>query len=262
MPRFAANISTMFPELAPAERFMAAHRAGFDAVEYLMPYGHDIDELKSLLRDAELEIILLNTSVGDGAKGERGLAAVPGREDDFRMIFDQALDYAAGLDVGMVHVMAGVIPEGIAEAACDEVFVRNLQNVSTAAADAGVMLLIEPLNTRDVPGYLHTDSDHARRIIEAVDRDNVRMQFDLYHLQIMEGDLGAGLERHLDIIGHVPFSSVSGRHEPQHGEVNLPFLFNRLDELDYAGWVGCEYRPKGETLEGLTWAEPYGIRAR
>ena len=262
MPRFAANLTTMFTELEPAERFMAAHQAGFDAVEYLSPYGHSISDLKSLLSDAQLEMILLNTSVGDGAKGERGLAAVPGREDDFRAIFDQALEYASALGVGMIHVMAGVVPDGVTIADCDATFVANLQAVAPDAAANGVTLLIEPLNTRDVPGYLHTDSAHARRIIDAVAIDNVRMQFDFYHLQIMEGDLGEGLKRHLDVVGHVQFSSVPGRHEPQHGEVNLPFLFNRLDELGYTGWVGCEYRPKTTTPEGLTWAKPYGIEPR
>ena len=262
MPRFAANLTTMFTELEPSERFIAAHRAGFDAVEYLIPYGHRIGELKELLKAAQLEMILLNTSVGDGAKGECGLGAVPGREQDFHTIFDEALEYASALGVGMIHVLAGVVPDGVAPAACDEIFVKNLQSVAGDAAANGVTLLIEPLNTRDVPGYLHTDSDHARRIIDAVGCENVRMQFDFYHLQIMEGDLYEGLKRHLDVIGHVQFSSVSGRHEPQYGEVNLPFLFERLDEIGYKGWVGCEYQPKTSTIEGLTWALPYGIEPR
>lgn len=262
MPRFAANLTTMFTELEPSERFIAAHQAGFDAVEYLMPYGHQIDELEELLKAAQLEMILLNTSVGDGAKGECGFGAVPGREQDFHTIFDEALEYASALGVGMIHVLAGVVPDGVAPAACDEIFVKNLQSVAGDAAANGVTLLIEPLNTRDVPGYLHTDSDHARRIIDAVGRDNVRMQFDFYHLQIMEGDLYEGLKRHLDVIGHVQFSSVQGRHEPQYGEVNLPFLFEGLDEIGYKGWVGCEYRPKTSTIEGLTWALPYGIEPR
>ena len=259
MPRFAANLTTMFTELEPKDRFIAARQAGFDAVEYLMPYGHRIDELKELLESAQLEMILLNTSVGDSEKGECGLAALPGREQDFRGLFDQALEYASALDVEMIHVLAGVVPDGVTPAACDAVFTKNLQSIAGDAAASGVTLLIEPLNTRDVPGYLHTDSDHARRIIDAVDRDNVRMQFDFYHLQIMEGDLHEGLKRHLDVIGHVQFSSVPNRHEPQYGEVNLPFLFERLDEMGYKGWVGCEYQPKTTTIEGLVWALPYGI---
>ena len=155
-----------------------------------------------------------------------------------------------------------LVPQGVRPEACDEVFVANLKSVAKVAAAKGVRLLLEPLNTQDVPGYLHTRTAHTRRIIEAVGSDNVRMQYDLYHMQIMEGNLAEGLRRNWDIIGHIQFSSVPGRHEPQHGEVNVPFMFDVIDQLGYKGWIGCEYGPKTTTLEGLVWGKPYGIGPR
>ena len=262
MPRFAANLTTMFTELEPKDRFLAAYNAGFDAVEYLAPYGHDISELRSLLQDAQLSMILLNTGIGDGQKGERGLAALPGRESDFESLFEQALTYASALQVEMIHVMAGVVPENSNATICENTFIANLKKVAPIAAREKIKLLIEPLNTQDVPGYLHTNSGHAARIISAVNEPNVRMQFDFYHLQIMEGNLGKNLENHWDSIGHIQFSSVPGRHEPQHGEVNLPFLFAKLDDMGYTGWIGCEYGPKHGTQDGLGWAAAYGIKPR
>jgi hydroxypyruvate isomerase len=262
MPKFAANLSTMFTELEVPKRFRAARDVGFDTVEFLRPYANPVAEVKRWLDEAGLKMILLNTSPGDPDKGERGLAALPGREADFRKVFDQALDYAVGLGAGMIHVMAGLVPQGGRPEAYDEVFVANLKSVAKGAAAKGVGLLLEPLNTQDVPGYLHTRTAHTRRIIEAVGSDNVRMQYDLYHMQIMEGNLAEGLRRNWDIIGHIQFSSVPGRHEPQHGEVNLPFLFEVIDQLDYKGWIGCEYGPKTTTLEGLVWGKPYGIGSR
>jgi hydroxypyruvate isomerase len=262
MPKFAANLSTMFTELEPPQRFRAARDVGFDTVEYLRPYTYPIAEVKRWLDEARLRMILLNTSPGDPDKGERGLAALPGREKDFRKVFDQALDYAVGLGAGMIHVMAGVVPQGTRPEACDEVFVANLKSVAKVAKAKGVRLLLEPLNLQDVPGYLHTRTAHTRRIIEAVGSDNVFMQYDLYHMQVMEGNLAEGMRRNWDIIGHIQFSSVPGRHEPQHGEVNIPFLFDVIDGLGYKGWIGCEYGPKTTTLEGLVWGKPYGIGPR
>jgi hydroxypyruvate isomerase len=262
MPKFAANLSTMFTELDVPQRFRAARDVGFDRVEFLRPYAWPVAEVKRWHDEAGLEMILLNTSPGDPDTGERGLAALPGREADFRKIFDQALDYATRLGAGMIHVMAGLVPQGVRPEACDETFVANLKSVAKVAAAKGVRLLLEPLNTQDVPGYLHTRTAHTRRIIEAVGSDNVRMQYDLYHMQIMEGNLAEGLRRNWDIIGHIQFSSVPGRHEPQHGEVNLPFMFDVIDQLGYTGWIGCEYGPKTTTLEGLVWGKPYGIGPR
>lgn len=262
MPKFAANLSTMFTELEAPERFQAAAAVGFDTVEFLRPYGYPIEEVKQWLADAGQRMILLNTSPGDADAGERGLAAIPGREADFRETFDQALAYASGLGAGMMHVMAGVVPDGVRPEACDEVFIANLKEAAPIAKEKGVRLMLEPLNLQDVPGYLHTRTAHTRRIIEAVGSDNVFLQYDLYHMQVMEGNLAETMRRHWDVIGHIQFSSVPGRHEPQHGEVNIPFMFDVIDDLGYDGWIGCEYGPKTTTLEGLSWGKPYGLGPR
>ena len=259
MPRFAANLSMMFPELEEARRFEAARKAGFTACEFLRPYNNPIADVKRWLDDAGMELVLLNSPMGNPDAGERGLGALPGRQADFRASLEQALDYANGLGAGMMHLMAGVVPEGVSRDVSERTFIENVAEASETAKRRGVRLMLEPLNARDVPGYLHSTSKQARHIIEASGADNVFLQYDLYHLQIMQGDLVEGLKENMDIIGHIQFSSVPGRHEPQYGEVNMPHCFDAIDTLGYSGWVGCEYRPKGDTLEGLTWAYPYGI---
>lgn len=262
MPKFAANLSMMFSELEPPDRFRAAREVGFTAVEFLRPYSYPVADVRQWLGDAGLQMVLINAPMGDAEAGERGLAALPGRQSAFRESLELALEYATGLDVGMVHVLAGAVPEGAPAGAYEEVFVENLRFAADLARERGVTLLLEPLNTRDAPRYLHTTTAQSRRLIEAVDRDNLFIQYDLYHMQIMEGDLVEGIRRNLDLIRHIQFSSVPGRHEPQFGEVNLPYVFDAIDALGYAGWVGCEYRPLGDTLAGLSWAKPYGIGPR
>ena len=262
MPRFAANLSTMFPELPLAERFRAARETGFRAVEVLRPYDHPVAEVKGWLDAAGLELILINTLPGDPDAGERGLAALPGREADFRAIFDQALEYATGLGAGMIHVLAGVVPDGVPAETCEAIFIENLREAAPRAGAAGVRLMLEPLNLRDAPGYLHTNTRHTRRLIEQAGIANLFLQYDLYHMQIMEGDLAEGIRRNRDLIGHIQFSSVPGRNEPQFGEVNAAFMFDAIDAVGYDGWVGAEYTPKGETLEGLSWGRPYGLGPR
>ena len=259
MPRFAANLSMMFPELEVPQRFQAARDAGFEAAEFLFPYTVPVADMRQWLDDAGLQLLLINSPPGDYEAGERGLAALPGREGAFRESLDLALDTATGLGAGMVHLMAGVVPAGVPAAACEDVFIENLKVATEAAKAKGVALLLEPLNTRDVPGYLHTDTAHTRRIIEAVRSDNLFLQFDLYHMQIMQGDLVEGIRRDFDLIRHIQFSSVPGRHEPQHGEVALPFVFDAIDAMGYTGWIGCEYAPKDDTLAGLSWGKPYGL---
>jgi hydroxypyruvate isomerase len=259
MPRFNANISMMFPELEEPARFEAAHKAGFTAVEFLRPYNHPIAEMRRWLDDAGLEMVLINSPMGNPEAGERGLGSLPGRQADFRASLEQALDYANGLGAGRIHLMAGLVPEGVSREASEATFIENVREASGTAKKRGVRLMLEPLNARDAPGYLHSTSKQARRIIEASGADNVFLQYDLYHLQIMQGDLVEGLKANMDIIGHIQFSSVPGRHEPQYGEVNMTHCFEAIDALGYDGWVGCEYRPKAGTLEGLTWAHPYGI---
>ena len=259
MPRFAANLTTMYPEFEVPRRFEEAAADGFRAVEFLFPYNFPIADISNWLQASDLKLILINTPLGDIAAGERGLGALPGREADFRKAFDLALSYASELGAGMIHVMAGNVPATHTPADCEQVFIENLQHVAPLAQAAGITLLLEPLNTQDLPNYLHTSSNHACQIIERAGCDNIRLQFDFYHLQIMQGNLGAGLKRHLDTIGHIQFSSVPGRHEPQHGEVNAPFLFDLVDEVGYDGWIGCEYRPLTTTAEGLSWAADYGL---
>jgi hydroxypyruvate isomerase len=261
MPRFAANVSLMFQELEVPQRFAAAGEAGFKAVEFLRPYAHPIRDVQGWLKDARLQLILINAPSGDPAADERGLAALPGRHHAFRESFERALDYATELGAGMIHVLAGVVPEGADEAAYEATFVENMGRAAQVAKAQGVRLLLEPLNTRDVPGYLHTSTARTRELIEAVGSDNLFLQYDLYHMQIMQGDLVENLRHNLDIVGHIQFSSVPGRHEPQYGEVNVPHVFEAIDAMGYEGWVGCEYTPKHGTLEGLSWAKPYSIGA-
>ncbi len=258
MPRFAANVSTMFPDLPVADRFRAARELGFSAVEFLFPYAHSAAEIKAWLGDAEMRMILLNTPLGDVAKGERGLAAVPGREADFRVDFDRALEYAVHIGVPMIHVMAGVVDESQRKRA-SATLTENVRAAADRAAGHGIDILLEPLNTEDTPGYFLTRTRETREVIQAANRDNVRLQFDFYHRQIMEGNLGRRLAENLDVIGHIQFSSVPGRHEPQHGEINMDYLFAACDRLGYRGWVGCEYRPKTTVCEGLTWGAAYGL---
>ncbi|MDA1323132.1 MAG: TIM barrel protein [Proteobacteria bacterium] len=261
MPKFAANLSTMFPELEPPARFRAAARAGFKAVEFLRPYDWPQKEVRGWLDDNGLKFLLLNTLGRGTATGDPGASIIPGREAQFREIFDLALDYVTALGGSMIHVTAGAVPDGLTVEACERTFVGNLKAVSALAADAGITLMLEPLNTQSVPGYLHTDTAHTRRIIEAVGAPNVKLQYDFFHMQIMQGNHVETLAASLDIIGHIQFSSVPGRHEPQYGELNFSYLFEYLDQMGYDGWVAGEYGPKGDSWDGLSWAVPYGFNA-
>ncbi len=257
MPRFAANLSLMFPELEPAKRFQAARDAGFLAVEYLRPYEFALEDVRRWKDDAGLELILLNSPAGNAQAGERGLGALPDRQADFREGLEMTLEYAAGLGARMVHLMAGVVPEGARSEEYEAIFVENLRYAAPLAKQRGVMLLLEPLNQRDVPGYLHSTTEQARHLIKAAATDNVFLQYDIYHMQIMQGDIVEGIRSNLDIIRHIQFSCVPGRHEPQYGELNMRYVFDRIDEMGYDGWLGAEYAPLNGTVEGLTWSHPY-----
>ena len=259
MPKFAANLSFLFQELEFLDRFEAARRAGFQAVEYLFPYDHPPAEIAARLDDNGLSQALFNLSPGDWDAGERGLAALPGREDDFRRSVDTALRYADALGCRRLHVLAAIVPDGADARACEDAYVANLSHAADAFGREGIRALIEPLNTTDNPGYLLSTAGHAQRVIEAVGSPNLFLQYDLYHRQIMEGGLAAGFARHREIIAHVQIAGVPGRHEPDVGEINYPYLFDMLDAAGYDGWVGCEYRPRGGTLDGLGWLAPYGI---
>jgi hydroxypyruvate isomerase len=259
MPRFAANISTMFTDRPFPDRIEAAAALGFKAVECQFPYVAEAAELKARLAASEVSLVLLNTPPGDFAAGERGLAALPGRQADFEAALDQALAYAGTLACPMIHVMAGVQPAGASREDCLRVFRANLRRAAEACARAGRTALIEPINTRDIPGYLLNTPAEGAALIAELDQPSLKLQFDFYHAQIMTGDLAKSFERHQGITAHVQIAGVPERHEPDIGEVNYNYLFDLLDRLGYSGWVGCEYFPAGGTEEGLGWAYRYGI---
>ena len=238
----------MFTEVPLRNRFAIAAQSGFRAVEIQAPYEEPPVSLAERVKEAEVEVVLINTPVA--------LAAVPGEEEAFHAGFERALEYANELSCRQIHCLAGRTDRSDAH----DTFVGNVRWAAQQSAAHDIDILLEPLNTTDNPGYFLTGSEQARQIIEAVDCENVRLQCDFYHLQIMEGHLSETLTRHFDVIGHIQISGVPGRHEPDvKQEINYPYLLQLIDELGYDGWVGCEYRPRCDTLEGLTWAQPYGI---
>jgi hydroxypyruvate isomerase len=257
MPRFSANLTLMFGEVPFLERFAAAARAGFGAVEFVSPYDFPAEEIAARLRADALAVSVFNLPPGDWAKGERGIACLPDRRDDFAAGVERAISYARLLGCDRLHAMAGIRPAGVAEPELRATYVANLRIAAAALAREGLTLLVEAINTRDMPGYYLTTSRQALEVMDEVGAPNLRFQFDVYHLQIMEGDLAPTLERHLDRIGHVQVADTPGRHEPGTGEINYAFLLRHLDRLGYRGWVGCEYRPLGATEAGLGWMTPY-----
>lgn len=257
MPRFAANISTLYPEHPLLARVGAAARDGFAAIEVQAPYAADADELRRALVDARMRIVLMNAPQGDVGAGERGLAAIPGQEERFESSIAQALDYARTVGARRIHVMAGR-PEAVGPDEAARVYLRNLAYACDELRPHGICVTIEPINTRDMPGYFLTLAQQAAEVIVALHKDNLALQFDCYHAQIMAGDLARHLERHFPVIGHVQIAGVPDRQEPDRGEINYPYLFGLLDRLGYSGWVGCEYRPSrggeaGGTSAGLGW---------
>jgi len=268
MPRFAANLSMLYPELAFVDRFGAAARDGFKAVEFLFPYEHPPAVLQAQLQAHGLQQVLFNAPPGDWAAGERGLASLPGREAEFQRGIHLALEYAAALDCSRIHVMAGVLPEGVQREALlpayTHTFVNNLRWAAAQAATHKVQVLIEPINTRDMPRYFLNRQDQAHDIVHTVAASNLLVQMDLYHCQIVEGDVATKLRHYLPTgrVGHIQIAGVPKRHEPDTGELNYPYLFALLDELGYTGWVGCEYRPRlgvqpGGTTAGLAWLKAW-----
>jgi 2-dehydrotetronate isomerase len=253
MPRFAANLSMMYQEHAFLERFGAAAKDGFEAVEVQFPYTYPAAELRARLTEHGLTQALFNGPPGNSDAGERGLASVPGREDEFRRGVGNALDYARVLGNECVHLMAGLIRPGEERARQRETYVRNLDYAAKEAAAAGVTIVIEPINGRDIPGYFLNRQDEAHAICAEVGAPNLKVQMDFYHCQIVEGDLAMKFRQYIAGIGHVQVAGVPGRHEPDSGEINYPYLFELMDELGYSGWVGCEYRPRGGTSAGLGW---------
>jgi hydroxypyruvate isomerase len=258
MPKLAANLSMLFPDLGFLDRFAAARAQGFQAVECLFPYAFDAREMAARLADHGLKFVLFNTAPGDFARGERGLAALPGRKEEFRRSFEAALAYAEALSCNRLHFMAGVVPADADRTACRACFLDNLAWAAGLARRQAILLLLEPLNTLDVPGYLLPTIPAALAIMDELRLDNLFLQFDAYHTQMSQGRLADNLRKHFPRIRHIQISGVPGRHEPDAGqEINYAYLLPFIDELGYDGWVGCEYNPKGDTVAGLAWARPW-----
>jgi hydroxypyruvate isomerase len=258
VPRFAANVTLLYPDVPLRDRVAAAARDGFTAVEVQFPYELAAAEMRRALRDARVGLVLLNAPAGAAASGERGLAALPGREADFRRSVEQGLDYARQAGARCMHVMAGVAPVGAPPDECLQAYLRNLAWAGAAAKPYGVTVTIEPINARDIPGYFLCRLQQAADVLAALQNDNVGLQFDAYHVQVMEGDLARNLARHFASIRHVQVAGAPDRNEPDTGEIHYPHLFRLLDDLGYRGWVGCEYRPSrgaapGGTSAGLGW---------
>jgi hydroxypyruvate isomerase len=257
MSKLAANLTMLFGEVDFLDRFEAAARAGFRGVEFLFPYAYEAQALKGRLRDHGLVQVLHNLPAGNWAGGERGIACFPDRVDEFRAGVDQAIEYANALGCDQVNCLAGILPSAVDPAAARETLVQNLRYAAPRLKAAGVALLIEPLNTRDVPGFFLSGTGQAIEIIDAVASDNLWLQYDIYHMQIMEGDVAPAIERMLPRIRHMQLADVPGRHEPGTGEIDFGSLLTRIDRIGYAGWIGCEYIPKADTTAGLGWAAPY-----
>jgi hydroxypyruvate isomerase len=254
MPRFAANLTFLFTEVPFLDRFAAAARAGFKAVEYMSPYEHPADEIAARLAENGLEQVLFNLPPGDWAGGERGIAVLPDRTEEFRAGVARALGYARTLNCPQVNCLVGIVPAGLDPARAEETLVSNLAYAAGALGAAGIRLLIEPINdVVDIPGFFLTRTRQALAIIDRVGSDNLRVQYDVYHMQVMEGDLARTIAANLKRIGHIQVADNPGRHEPGTGEINYPFLFDHIDRLGYDGWIGCEYRPVETTAAGLGW---------
>ncbi len=265
MPQFAANLSMMYTEHAFLDRFKAAADDGFDAVEFLFPYAHAASEIANRLADHGLAQVLFNAPPGDFAAGERGIACLAERRSEFhRGFLDQALPYALALKCPRLHVMAGLMPAGIERAELRAVYLENLAWAAREAAAAGIDVLIEPINKRDIPGYLLNRQDDAHETLDEIGAANLKVQMDLYHCQIVEGDVAMKLRKYLPTgrVAHLQIAGVPDRHEPDRGELNHPYLFDLIDQLGWQGHIGCEYRPRAGTSAGLGWLRDYRTTAQ
>lgn len=257
MPKFAANLTMMFNEVDLLDRFAAARAAGFKGVEYLFPYAFEVDELAARLKDNGLVQVLHNLPPGDWDAGERGIAVIAGRKDEFRAGIDKAIAYATKLDVPQLNCLSGIAPAGADPNQMRDTFVENLSYAADRLKAEGIKLLIEAINSRDIPGFYLNHTKQAADIIAETGSDNLFIQYDIYHMQVMEGDLAPTIEAYLDRIPHMQLADTPGRHEPGTGEINYPFLFGHIDRIGYDGWIGCEYKPAGKTEDGLGWLKPY-----
>ncbi len=259
MLRLAANLSMMFNEVPFLDRFDAAAKAGFEAVEFLFPYDHPAAEIRRRLDDAGLRQVLFNMPPGNWAGGERGTASLPGRGQEFRDGVKQALDYAGALECGLVHCMAGIAPPGVPQGTAMALYVANLAWAAEQASRQKVKIVIEPINHRDMPGFVLNTMAQGADVVNAIGFDKIGLQFDIYHCQVTEGDVTKRIETLLPIIAHMQLADVPGRNEPGTGEIGWEFVLGRIDALGYGGWVGCEYRPAGDTIEGLAWRKRYNV---
>jgi len=259
MPRLCANLGFLFAEMPFLDRFDAAARAGFTAVEFASPYEYAATDLRDRLRANGLSLVLINSPAGNRAAGERGFACLPDKVDTFRDSVEQALDYAIALDCKLIHLMAGMPPSGLPYDTALAVYAVNLAWAAERAIAQGVKLTIEPLNPRDNPGYLLSTQEQGAAIVAAIGRDRIGLQFDIYHCQTAQGDVMRRLEKLLPFVDHMQLADVPGRHEPGTGEIGWEYVFRRIDELGYRGWIGCEYAPLGNTAEGLAWRRRYGV---
>ena len=260
MPRFAANLTMLFDELPFLDRFEAAKRAGFTGVEYLFPYAHEKEVLAGKLAENGLVQVLHNLPAGDWAAGERGIACLPDRVREFRDGVEKAAGYAKALGCTQLNCLAGIPRPDTDPRRTRSTFVDNLRFAALALQKEGIRLLVEPINTRDIPGFYLCHTQQALELMAEAASDNIHLQYDIYHMQVMEGDLVPTLERNLARIAHVQIADTPGRHEPGTGEINYPFVFERLDAMGYRGWIGCEYRPRAGTVAGLGWFAPWAAR--
>ena len=257
MPAFAANLTMLYTELDFLDRFAAARADGFEGVEYLFPYAYPAAQLRERLDKHKLAQVLHNLPAGDWAKGERGIACHPDRVGEFQDGVGKAIEYARALQCKQVNCLAGIRPPHVDPNDARETFIKNLQYAAPRLKDAGIKLLIEPINTRDIPGFFLNYTKQALEIIKAVGSDNLYVQYDIYHMQIMEGDLARTIEANLKLIPHMQLADNPGRNEPGTGEINYGYLLPHVDRLGYQGWIGCEYKPATTTDAGLAWAKPW-----
>jgi hydroxypyruvate isomerase len=257
VPRLAANLSLLYPQLPFLERFAAAARAGFRGVEYQFPYAFAKGEVAERARAAGVEVVLHNIPAGDAAKGDRGLACLPTRVEEFREGVERAIEYARAAGCPRLNCLAGVAAAHAAPELLFETLADNVRFAAGRLKAAGLALTLEPINTRTVPGFYLTSTRQALAVLDAAGADNAFLQYDVFHMQIMEGDLAKTLERLLPRIGHLQLADVPDRHEPGTGEINFAFLLPHIDRIGYRGWIGCEYNPLGDTDEGLAWARPW-----
>jgi len=259
MPRFAANLRYLFQEVPFDERFELAAKAGFKAVEYQFPYGKDAMDMRDRLTEFGLQFVLLNAPPGDWDAGDRGIAAIPGREREFRESITEAIYYATALACPRIHVMAGLVGENVGREAALATFADNMQFAADACQNVGVRVLVEALNAVDVPGYLLNHTVQARAALAIINRPNVDLQYDLYHGGMSGDDVLEVVRGNLDVIGHIQVAGVPDRREPDRGTIDFFPVFEALDEIGYGGWIGCEYTPENGTVEGLQWASIYGL---